>query len=205
MDAILVTEASIQPSGHHPYDHFNDPNWPDSDTPTPRGTDISLESTAYSTTRSSDKIDAVSISAPSSKDYDFDQCAFASAFSLSPNPCDRLRNSPTAIFLLLGLWRMTPHMLRCELPFQTWTTPVCLSIPSGCKAIPVPSSVGGPHSCCLAPPFRWFLGLFFTVAISGLNQFFSFRCESAARPPPSSYIHCQHRLLITLTLIQILP
>lgn len=74
MDAIIVAEASVPPSIHVLDDHFNDPNWPDSDTPTPRQTDISLESSTY-VSPSVDKIDATSILAPSSKDYDFDQCA----------------------------------------------------------------------------------------------------------------------------------
>lgn len=76
MDAIVVAEAPVSGPEHPEDRHLNDPNWGDSDAQTPGGTDISLESTSasYDATRSIDKMDAASISAPSSKDYDFDQC-----------------------------------------------------------------------------------------------------------------------------------
>ena len=72
MDAIVVTEAPVIPLGRSPDRHLNDPNWADSDTQTPGTTDISLESYSYDV-RSIDKIDATSIIAPSSKDFDYDQ------------------------------------------------------------------------------------------------------------------------------------
>lgn len=81
MDAIVVTEAPVLPSGSDLNLHLNDPNWGDNDTQTPGTADISLESHSYAS-RSIDKIDAASISAPSSKDYDFDECG------ISP-PCSR--------------------------------------------------------------------------------------------------------------------
>lgn len=75
MDTIVLAEAPVPELRVSLDPHLNDPNWPDSDTQTPATTDISLETQSY-TTRSIDKIDidAASITAPSSKDYDFDQC-----------------------------------------------------------------------------------------------------------------------------------
>lgn len=72
MDEIAPSHGPVHESGYMP-DHLNDPNWGDSDTQTPGTNEISLETTSYAS-RSMDKIEAASISAPSSKDYDFDQC-----------------------------------------------------------------------------------------------------------------------------------
>jgi hypothetical protein len=80
---------------------------------------------------------------------------------------------------------MTLHMLKCGPLSQTWMTPLCPSIPFGCEAVPTLCAelASQPQFCYLAILSRWFLGLFFTVIISGLNQFFSFRCECAGRRP----------------------
>ncbi|KAF8315052.1 OPT-domain-containing protein [Clavulina sp. PMI_390] len=123
MDAIDVTEPVPAQSRASLDAHLNDPNWPDSgDTPTPGTTDASL-TTSYDIP-DIEKIEAASITAPSSKDYEFDQ-------SLEDD-------SPYA--------EVRAAVSNLDDPTMPTNT------------------------------FRmWFIGIFFTIIISGLNQFFSFR------------------------------
>jgi len=101
MDAIDVIAASVPPSSAQDV-HFNDLNWPETDTPSPRETDISLESTTYAS-GSVDKIGSSSISVPSSKDYDFDQCALLPPLRARSCVTDIEALTSTAVFSLSGL------------------------------------------------------------------------------------------------------